>query len=218
MKRVLLLLLTVILLGSSVWAGNDLDSILKKMDKRQRGMKDLKASFTQEKILELLEEKLISQGKMKYRKPDKMSWEYFEPDPLLMIIKGKRMWLYYPDMKVAEKYDLARAGETLGLFVGFGKSVEYLKKNYQIKLLKEKRDFYCLELIPKKEEELRYISKIILWVNTKEYWPVKTKIYEPNGDTTLIEFRNIEINTKIPDAEFEFKVPKGVEVVEPLKE
>jgi len=218
MRRVLLLLLAVILLGSFVWAGNDLDSILKKMDKRQRGMKDLKASFTQEKILELLEEKLISQGKMKYRKPDRMSWKYFEPDPLLMVIKGKRMWLYYPDMKVAEKYDLERAGETLGLFVGFGKSVEYLKKNYQIKLLKEKRDFYCLELIPKKEKELRYLSKIILWVNTKEYWPVKTKIYEPNGDTTLIEFRNIEINTKIPDSEFEFKVPKGVEIVEPLKE
>jgi len=217
MKKILLFLLVVILLGSSVWAKNDLDNILKEMDKRQRGMKDLKTSFTQEKILELLEEKLISQGKMKYRKPDRMSWKYFEPDPLLMVIKGKRMWLYYPDMKVAEKYDLERAGETLGLFVGFGKSVEYLKKNYQIKLLKEKRDFYCLELIPKREEELRYLSKIILWVNTKEYWPVKTKIYEPNGDSTLIEFRNIEINTKIPDSDFEFKVPKGVEVVEPLK-
>ncbi len=213
-----MLLLAVILLGSSVWAGNDLDSILKKMDKRQRGMKDLKASFTQEKILELLEEKLISQGKMKYRKPDRMSWEYFEPDPLLMIIKGKRMWLYYPDMKVAEKYDLERAGETLGLFVGFGKSMEYLKKNYQISLLEKKKDFYSLELIPKREEELRYLSKIVLWIDTKEYWPVKTKIYEPNGDTTLIEFRNIELNTKIPDSEFEFKVPKGVEVVEPLKE
>ena len=218
MKRVVLLLLAMILLGSFVWAGNDLDSILKKMDKRQRGMKDLKASFTQEKILELLEEKLISQGKMKYTKPDRMSWEYFEPDPLLMIIKGKRMWLYYPDMKVAEKYDLERAGETLGLFVGFGKSVEYLKKNYQIRLPKEKRDFYRLELIPKKEEELRYLSKIVLWIDPQEYWPVKTKIFEPNGDTTLIEFRNIEINTKIPDSEFEFKVPKGVEVVEPLKE
>lgn len=212
-----MLLLVLILLGSSAWAGNDLDSILKKMDKRQRGMKDLKASFTQEKILELLEEKLISQGEMKYRKPDRMSWKYFKPDPFLMIIKEKVMWLYYPDMKVAQKYDLASAGETLGLFVGFGKSVEYLKKNYQIKLLKEKGDFYCLELIPKKEEELRYLSKIILWVKTKESWPVKTKIYEPNGDTTLIEFRNIEINTKIPDSEFEFEAPKGVEVVEPLK-
>ena len=217
MKKILLLLLVVILLGSFVWAGNDLDSILKKMDKRQRGMKDLKASFTQEKVLELLEEKLISQGKMKYKKPDKMSWEFFTPDPFSIIINEDIMWQYIPGTKVAEKYDLERAGETLGLFVGFGKSVEYLKKNYQIKLLKEKRDFYCLELIPKREEELRYLSKIILWVNTKEYWPVKTKIYEPNGDTTLIEFRNIEINTKIPDSEFEFKVPKGVEVVEPLK-
>ncbi len=217
MKRILLFLVAMIFWGSSVWAGNGLDSILKAMDKRQRGIKDIRASFTQEKVLELLEEKLISQGKMKYKKPDRMSWEYFELDPLLMVIKEKRMWLYYPDMKVAEKYDLERAGETLGLFVGFGKSMEYLKKNYQIKLLKEKRDFYCLELIPKKEEELRYLSRIILWVNTKEYWPVKTKIFEPNGDTTLVEFKDIKINTKIPDSEFEFKVPKGVEVVEPLK-
>ncbi len=218
MRRVLLLLLAAILLGGSVWAGNDLDSILKEMDKKQKGVKDIKASFIQEKMMELLEEKLISQGRMKYKKPDKMSWEYSAPDPLLMIIKRKEMWLYYPDMKVAEKYDLAGTGETLGLFVGFGKSMEYLKKNYQIRLLRKKKNFCSLELIPKREEELRYISKMILWIDTKEYWPVKTKIFEPNGDTTLIEFKNIKINTKIPDSEFEFKVPKGVEVVEPLKE
>jgi outer membrane lipoprotein-sorting protein len=101
--------------------------------------------------------------------------------------------------------------------VGFGKSMEYLKKNYQIRLLEKKKDFCSLELIPKKEEELRYISKMILWIDTKKYWPVKTKIFEPNGDATLIEFKNIKINTKISDSEFEFKVPKGVEVVEPLK-
>ncbi len=212
-----MLLLVVILSGSSIWAGNDLDSILKEMDKRQKEIKDLRANFSQEKVLELLEEKLISQGRMKYKKPDRMSWEYFEPDPLLMIIKGQRMWLYYPDMKVAEKYDLVRAGETLGLFVGFEKSMEYLKKNYQIRLLEKEKNFCSLELIPRREEELRYLSKIILWINAKEYWPIKTKIFEPNGDTTLIEFKDIEINTEIPDSEFEFKVPKGVEVVEPLQ-
>lgn len=217
MKKILLLLLVVILSGSSIWAGNDLDSILKEMDKRQKEIKDLQANFSQEKVLELLEEKLISQGRMKYKKPDRMSWEYFEPDPLLMIIKGQRMWLYYPDMKVAEKYNLEKSGETLGLFTGFGKSMDYLKKNYQIRLLEEKKDFCSLELIPRKEEELRYVSRIVLWIDTKEYWPIKTKIFEPNGDTTLIEFKNIEINTEIPDSEFEFQVPKGVEVVEPLK-
>lgn len=217
MKRTSLLLLVVILSGSSIWAGNDLDSILKEMDKRQKEIKDLQANFSQEKVLELLEEKLISQGRMKYKKPDRMSWEYFEPDPLLMIIKGQRMWLYYPDMKVAEKYNLEKSGETLGLFTGFGKSMDYLKKNYQIRLLEEKKDFCSLELIPRKEEELRYVSRIVLWIDTKEYWPIKTKIFEPNGDTTLIEFKNIEINTEIPDSKFEFQVPKGVEVVEPLK-
>lgn len=217
MKKVLLLLLVVVLLGSSVLAGNDLDSILKEMDKRQKEIKDLQANFSQEKVLELLEEKLISQGRMKYKKPDRMSWEYSVPDPLLMIIKGQRMWLYYPDMKVAEKYDLEKSGETLGLFMGFGKSMDYLKKNYQIRLLEKEKNFYPLELIPKREEELRYVSRIVLWIDTKEYWPVKTKIFEPNGDTTLIEFKNIEINTEIPDSEFEFQVPKGVEVVEPLK-
>ncbi len=212
-----MLLLVVILSGSSIWAGNDLDSILKEMDKRQKEIKDLRTNFSQEKALELLEEKLISRGKMKYKKPDRMSWEYFKPDPLLMIIEGKKMWLYYPDMKVAEKYDLAMAGETLGLFMGFGKSMDYLKKNYQIRLLEKEKNFCSLELIPRKEEELRYVSRIVLWIDTKEYWPVKTKIFEPNGDTTLIEFKNIEINTEIPDSEFEFQVPKGVEVVEPLK-
>jgi outer membrane lipoprotein carrier protein len=217
MKKIFLFLVAINLLGSLPALAGNLEKVLEVMSQRQSKIENFQASFTQEKILELLEEKLISHGKIRYRKPDSMSWEYYPPDSFRMIIEGPRMWFYYPDMKVAEKYDLERSQQPLGIFVGFGKSPDYLKENYQMRLLDENKTFHSLELIPRKEEESKYIAKVILWIDSKEYWPTKTQIFEPNGDTTLIEFRDIEINTEIPDSEFEFKVPEGVEVVEPLK-
>jgi outer membrane lipoprotein carrier protein len=40
-------------------------------------------------------------------------------------------------------------------------------------------------------------------------------ILDPNGNTTALEFRDIEVNTQPEEKQFNFSVPPGVEIVHP---
>lgn len=44
---------------------------------------------------------------------------------------------------------------------------------------------------------------------------LSTTVYDPNGNSTTIEFRDVRINRGIPAGQFQFIMPPGVEVVRP---
>jgi outer membrane lipoprotein carrier protein len=48
------------------------------------------------------------------------------------------------------------------------------------------------------------------------WFPIlSTAVYDPNGNSTIIEFSNLRINDGIPDTTFDFAIPSGVQVVRP---
>ena len=48
------------------------------------------------------------------------------------------------------------------------------------------------------------------------WFPIlSTAVYDPNGNSTIIEFSNLRINSGIPDTTFDFAIPAGVQVVRP---
>ena len=48
------------------------------------------------------------------------------------------------------------------------------------------------------------------------WFPIlSTTVYDPNGNSTLIEFSNLLVNYGISDLTFDFTIPAGVQVVRP---
>ena len=48
------------------------------------------------------------------------------------------------------------------------------------------------------------------------WFPIlSTMVYDPNGNSTLIEFKNLRLNYGPPEKTFEFTLPEGVQVVRP---
>jgi outer membrane lipoprotein carrier protein len=48
------------------------------------------------------------------------------------------------------------------------------------------------------------------------WFPIlSTAVYDPNGNSTIIEFSDLRINDGIPDTTFDFTIPEGVQVVRP---
>ncbi|MBW2519837.1 MAG: outer membrane lipoprotein carrier protein LolA [Deltaproteobacteria bacterium] len=48
------------------------------------------------------------------------------------------------------------------------------------------------------------------------WFPIlSTSVYDPNGNSTIIEFSNIRVNTGVPRTKFNFMMPAGVQVVRP---
>lgn len=94
----------------------DLDLILKRIDEKQKSVETMKGQFVQRKSLSLLQNEIASKGTMYFKKPQKMVWEYKEPEKNTMIVNGNIVWFYLPDLKEATRFDLSQKAEIKSIF------------------------------------------------------------------------------------------------------
>ena len=76
----------------------------------------MKGSFIQRKSLSLLQNELVSKGLMYFKRPQKMMWEYREPEKNIMIVNGNIVWLYLPELKEATRFDLSQKADIKRIF------------------------------------------------------------------------------------------------------
>ena len=67
-------------------------------------------------------------------------------------------------------------------------------------------------LTPKEKEQ--GLDKLVLFADNKNYQIVGSRVYDKLGNQTEISFSDIEINLNLADEMFEFKIPKGVDVLD----
>lgn len=217
--------------ADTAFADNELNAILKKIDEKQKSVETMKGQFIQRKSLSLLQNEVISKGTMYFKRPQKMVWEYKEPEKNTMIVNGNIVWFYLPDLKEAAKFDLSQKAEIKSIFekmaIGMGQSAEEMKKSYDVSLLKKikksdlsagqaGKNIIVLLLIPKDAAISNFFKKIHLWFE-EDGALYKTELFEKNNDMTIIEFKNMKFNVSISDSVFDFKPTKDVKVSNPLQ-
>lgn len=218
------LLIAMSIAADTAFADNELNAILKKIDEKQKSVETMKGQFVQRKSLSLLQNEVVSKGTMYFKRPQRMVWEYKEPEKNTMIVNGNIVWFYLPDLKEATKFDLSQKAEIKSIFekmaIGMGQSGEEMKKSYDVlflkKVKKSDKNIIVLQLIPKDAAISNFFKKIHLWFE-EDGALYKTELFERNNDMTIIEFKNMKFNTAISDSVFDFKPPKGVKVSNPLQ-
>lgn len=103
---------------------------------------------------------------------------------------------------------------------GYGESIPAVRRDYTISLLETKDEgekrFYILDLLPKNKKS--QYSDIRLRVEEGFWLPDRIDLYESDGEViNSIELKNIKLNKGMSDKLFIFDVPRGVEVIEPMK-
>ncbi|MGB9628998.1 MAG: LolA family protein, partial [Thermodesulfobacteriota bacterium] len=80
------------------------------------------------------------------------------------------------------------------------------------KIREEKESSLIMEVLPKEKESLFMSTRLLI---SKEKWMVMgMELVERNGDTTILRYSNIRINTGLTDSDFEICLPKNVKVRE----
>lgn len=192
---------------------NTLDKaqIIRKLEQKYNNA-DIKAAFSQESTLEAMNITDKATGRVWFKHPGMMRWEYETPDEHAIITDGKTLWIYRPaDNQVV-------VGDALAYF-GNGKGASFLSN---IKLVKEefvvekppsqKPGFYTLELTPR--EKTLDLKQILLHID-KESFLVKHVVTEnAYEDKTRITFKNIVLSESIPPGKFQFAIPPGADVMQ----
>ncbi len=187
------------------------DELMIKIEKKLDGLNSFSADFVQTYRVEALDSLIVEKGKLLVLKPGRMRWDYKSPDEKLFICDGEKIYFYVPEDKQVMVGEIDELNEqTAMVSILTGKSS--LSKHYSCELIEEKEGEYILRFSPLKSDSTRY-QRFLMNVTTEKLLVTRLAYFDNAGNLNEIKFTDIKINKNIKEKLFEFKVPKGVEVI-----
>lgn len=170
---------------------------------RSDALKSLSSEFVQSKYIQLMQGVALSNGKLFYRAPNVLKWEYSTPYNYHILYKENQLFINDDGDKSVSNLKSNKLFEKLVNLISGSINGNLLadKKNYEVAYFKTGN--YITALIVPKDPAMRQMFREIILVFNKEYIVNSVKLMENSGDFTEIYFKNISINQKLEDSVFE---------------
>jgi outer membrane lipoprotein-sorting protein len=225
-KRTLVLSIVVLcyVLLSSLAQGQDLDSILKKMDAAAANFHSAEANFVWEQYQRVVSETDTETGTVFYRRNGddiEMMAEVKSPDHKFVLYKNAKLQVYQPSIDQVMEYSTGanRSEIESYLVLGFGGSGQDLVKSFDVTYVGQEavdnKSTGELQLIPKSEKIRNNFSKIFLWIDLNRGISVQQRFEQPQGDWRVTKYTDVRIPAKIGDNVFQLKTDKKTQFVSP---
>ena len=199
MKKLLLILVVFCIATTTVSAQAVSEAkIRQQIEAAAASMKTMQCDFVQTKFLRMLNDKMVSRGKMYYQQSDKLRWEYTSPYAYAFVLNGSRVLI-----SKGNRNDVINVNQSK-----FFKEIARIMMNSVVgKALNDKRDFkvsissstteYVATLYPQQKQMQQMFQKIILHFNRQKAMVAKVELIEKRGDCTVIEMTNVKVNSPI---------------------
>lgn len=197
MRRIFSALVMVIAFVVSYGQNNN-QQIIDKINAAASKLSTMQCDFVQTKSVKLLNDKIVSKGKMYYSQPNKLRWEYITPYTYTFILN---------DNKVALKKNNKNSVIDVNQNKMFREIVNIMMNSVVGKCLTDKKSFkttvkdasseWIATLLPQSKELKQMFTKIVLHFDKKQSVIVQVDMYEKNGDQTIISLINIVKNKGI---------------------
>lgn len=177
--------------------------------------------------------------------PLKFRFDYFRPTRQEIVCDGRTLWVYLPENRqviqsdVSEFFDPARFDQSRGRAVNFLQGLGRISKDFTIvfgRNMTDQAGNYLLELTPRRASAT--IEKLYLTVNRESLQELTgtspqlnapqaktpqshlfpllaTTVVDHDGNSTTMEFSNIQPNGMVADMIFAFSPPPDAQVVRP---
>lgn len=212
MKSLISTFITTILLWSSAALAEPADDAAQALNRKLSSISSLEADFTQivmdgkgSTLQEL-------SGTMKVKRPKMFSWMTQPPYPQTVISNGEIIWIYDEDLEqvTVQKLD-DRTGNTPALLLSGDPAQLASSFDVSQKAINEQgRVRFALK--PKSDEALFDVLTVVF----DNQQLVSMDLTDSLGQKTAIDFKNVKTNTPIPDTQFEFEIPQGVDVIKDI--
>jgi len=209
----LLLFLFFLVIPSGAQQDKDVAPILAQLKKAQESLQDFTADIKQVKVSSLFTEPQISRGRMRFKRPNQIWVEMYPPYPSITVLNQGVLLYYFPEEKVAQRYDVAGSPVLAKWLLFFQNPIETMGK--KIWLQEEKAGEVVLGIDP--VEDLAIFQEIRIAVDTSNWMPKRLELTEKTGDRTTITYHNTRINVGVPDSSFQLRLPSDVEIIEPMR-
>ncbi len=190
-----------------------LDALFTRVKMEQKQLQSLEARFVQRKESELFVQPEEARGRFSFVAPDRVRWEFVEPDPMVVVIDEDTMTTWYRDLEEADVMEVGRYSEQVFKYMGASGSLETLLDYFRIHVTfpDAEGEPYRLTLDPRYPRIAKRIEVMDLWIDRERFVPVRLRYVEPGGDTTEYRFTDVRVNPEIPADRFELDMPGDVE-------
>jgi outer membrane lipoprotein-sorting protein len=199
-----------------------LESTLERMGVVGKTFQSFEADFSQRQYVAVLKEfDSPESGIFQYARAKDGSallrQEVKTPGVRILTIKGGVATIFQPKINQATVVNLGKNKDKAEyLALGLGQSPARLREAFEIESLGTEAidgaPCAVLRLKPRSSAAAAYFSSITLWVKNAAGIPVQQKLQEPNGNYLLVKFTAEKLNRRIPDSQFEPRLPKGVDI------
>ncbi len=202
--------LVVLLAGASLKA-ETVDQLVSQLQEKYEELESFSAEFDQlfqSRVLQLKES-----GVVMMRKPGKMYWEYQQPTPKFFVADGQRSYFYVPRDRqvIVSDLDLSEVQTPLLFLLGKGN----IREDFHVELEEQEEALEpqntLIRLMPKQPQG--EFSFLILEVNSSSYLIRRLIVVEPIGNRNEYILSSFRENVEIPEQQFDFEVPAGVELM-----
>ena len=207
--------LSVNLLDGQEQPSHETQRVLTQMDRASSLLKTLSADIKQTKVTVIVNDVSEKSGRLFFKNHSskkKLKLEFKQPNKRTLLLEKGIVRILEPSIKRYQEFDTKNMGNTSAFqLFWFGQSTKKIRRNYTIHLVKEEvikgKFTSLLELLPKSEKIKAMFSKINLWIDHKEWIPIKSQLIEASQDYLTTSLTNIKINPKLSETIFKMKVP-----------
>jgi len=212
--RVLWVCLLAGMLVAAERRGVEVQKVIQKVQERYDSTRDFTAKVTQEMTIASLGKTTAAQGTVAFKKPGKMRWELDHDAPQVIVADGSTLWLYQPKEHQVIKApfdDAFRSTTPISFLTGVGN----IAQDFDMSLegASANGGLVYLMLVPRRDSAT--LGKLRLTVASDSGEIRGAEIFDPLGNVSRLQFSDIRRNQNLPDKDFVFEVPPGVDVITP---
>jgi chaperone LolA len=191
------------MLLSPVVLGGGLDDL----ERFYSNIKTYTAAFEQEVMDEYLNLLEASGGKFTIKRPGKFYWHYTSPSEQMIIGDGRQVWIYDVELEQATQRnaDMAVTQTPASLLSGVGE----LDDHFTLQELGEMEDLNWVRMLPKQSDS----GFIDVQIGFSDGRLQQLILRDSFGQTTRMQFTNIQEDIDIDEQIFSFNPPQGVDVI-----
>lgn len=184
------------------------EACLQAVEHAQRDVRTVAADFTQVKHVTLMDEPLVSSGRVLFKRPDRILLKIEQPEPLTVAITGRSV--HIPNVPDHDQQALGMA-QLAAMFAPlsaiFTGSEQILKESFDVTAREDDQSAIQVDLLPRDASAKRMFRNIQLRFTGPELVAQTIRLDDGLGDNLEITLRDVQRNVDLPDALFSVSTP-----------
>jgi outer membrane lipoprotein carrier protein len=189
------------------------EDVALQLEKTLYSTQTLEARFEHNYYSAVVSTPLKETGRLYFKKPDLMRWEYTDPENNIYLYKGDKYQWYFAEDNQLMRGSITEEGhesEILRLLTGQKNLLDYYSIEYS-PFPTDNPQNAQIKLTPKQGDDESFL---LLEIERKKWLIHKIIFMDWEGNKTEFRFSRIKANSSLPKNIFELKLPSDVEIIE----